>query len=162
LTASYTAADFRHAYDADAAPDGSNTTVAIITAGTDLVQVRANLQQAERDAGLPYVPTTVVQTEPVPDPQATDNDGEWDLDSQSSSGIAWNVKQIVFYNGAALDTGITLGTNRFVSDNLAKALNISIGGCEIVNSVVGAIATDDQAFMQAQAQGQTVFVSSGD
>jgi PKD repeat protein len=162
LTASYTAADFRRAYDADAAPDGSNTTVAIISAGTDLVQVRADLQQAERDAGLPYIPVSVVQTEPVPDPQASENDGEWDLDSQSASGIAYNVKQIIFYNGAALDTGITLGANQFAADNVAKALNISIGGCEVINAAVGAVDTDDQAFMQAVAQGQTVFVSSGD
>ena len=162
LQASFTAADFRRAYNADAAPDGSNTTVAIISAGTDLVQVRADLQQAERDAGLPYIPTTVVQTEPVPDPQASENDGEWDLDSQSASGIAYNVKQIIFYNGTNLDTGITLGANQFATDNIAKALNISIGGCELINAVVGAVATDDQAFMQAVAQGQTVFVSSGD
>lgn len=162
LTASYTAADFRRAYDADAAPDGANTSVAIISAGTDLVQVRADLQQAERDAGLPYIPVSVVQTEAVPDPQDTANDGEWDLDSQSSTGIAWNVRQVIFYNGAALDSGITLGANQFVADNVAKALNISIGGCEVINSAVGAVATDDQVFMQAVAQGQTVFVSSGD
>ena len=162
LTASYTAADFRRAYNADAAPDGSGTTVAIISAGTDLVQVRADLQQAERDAGLPYVPVTVVQTEPVPDPQVTDNDGEWDLDSQSASGIAYNVKQIIFYNGTNLDSGITLGANRFAADNVAKALNISIGGCETLNALLGDLQTDDQAFMQAAAQGQTVFVSSGD
>jgi len=162
LTASYTAADFRRAYDADAAPDGSATTVAIISAGTDIVQVRADLQQAEHDAGLPYIPVSVVQTEPVPNPQATDNDGEWDLDSQSSSGIAYNVNRIIFYNGTDLDTGITLGANQFAADNIAKALNISIGGCEIINSVTGAVDTDDQAFMQAVAQGQTVFVSSGD
>jgi PKD repeat protein len=162
LTATYTAANFRHAYDADAAPDASGTTIAIITAGTDLVQVRADLAQAERDAGLPYVPTSVVQTEPLPSPQATANDDEWDLDSQSSSGIAYNVQQIIFYNGASLDTGITLGANQFAADNIAKALNISIGGCESVNEIGGALATDDQAFMQAAAQGQTVFVSSGD
>lgn len=162
LTASYTAADFRRAYDADAAPDGSATTVAIISAGTDLVQVRADLQQAERDAGLPYVPVSVVQTEPVADPQVSENDGEWDLDSQSASGIAYNVKQIIFYNGTGLDTGITLGANRFAADNIAKALNISIGGCEVLNAVIGDLDTDDQAFMQAAAQGQTVFVSSGD
>ncbi|MEO5624157.1 MAG: protease pro-enzyme activation domain-containing protein [Dokdonella sp.] len=162
LTASFTAADFRRAYDADAAPDGSNTTVAIISGGTDLVQVRADLQQAEHDAGLPFIPTTVIQTEPVPQTQATANDGEWDLDSQSSSGIAYNVKRIIFYNGDSLDTSITLGANQFAADNVAKALNISIGGCESLTALLGGLATDDQAFMQAVAQGQTVFVSSGD
>ncbi len=162
LTSTYTAADFRKAYDADAAPDGSGTTVAIISGGTDLIQVRADLQQAERDAGLPYVPTSVVQLEPVPNPQTTDNDGEWDLDSQSASGMAYNVKQIIFYNGASLDTGITLGANQFAVDNKAKALNISIGGCEALDSVLGEMATVDQSFKQAVAQGQTVFVSAGD
>ena len=162
LTATYTAAAFRKAYNADAAPDGSNTTVAIISGGTDLVQARADLQQAERDAGLPYIPTTVVQTEGVPTPQVSGNDAEWDLDSQSSSGLAYNVKHIIFYNGNGLDTSITLGAAQFVADNKAKALNISIGGCEVLNQVLGGLATDDQEFMQAEAQGQTVFVSSGD
>jgi subtilase family serine protease len=97
LTETYTAAALRMAYDADATPDGSNTVVAISTAGTDLKQVQLDLQQAERDAGLPYVPTEVVQSAPIPDPQVPGNDDEWDLDSQSASGIGTNVNKIIFY-----------------------------------------------------------------
>ncbi|MGH8538939.1 MAG: S53 family peptidase, partial [Stenotrophobium sp.] len=162
LQPTFTPDAFRKAYDAGTTPEGANTTVAIISGGTDLSQVMLDLRQAERDFKLPYVPVSIKQVGPVPTPQVTDNDGEWDLDSQSSSGIAGNVKQITFYNGTGLDDGITLGANKFATDNTAKALNISIGGCESVNFASGTVATDDQAFMQAEAQGQTVFVSSGD
>ncbi|MGH8539749.1 MAG: PKD domain-containing protein, partial [Stenotrophobium sp.] len=152
----------RKAYDAGTTPEGANTTVAIISGGTDLSQVILDLRQAEKDFNLPFVPVSIEQVDPVPNPQTPGNDDEWDLDSQSSSGIAGNVKQIIFYNGTALDDAITLGANKFATDNTAKALNISIGGCESVNFALGTVATDDQAFMQAASQGQTVFVSAGD
>jgi PKD repeat protein len=162
LTETYTAAALRMAYDADATPDGSNTVVAISTAGTDLKQVQLDLQQAERDAGLPYVPTTVVQSAPIPDPQVPGNDDEWDLDSQSASGIGTNVKEIIFYNATDLGDSLVMAYNDFATQNRAKMGNMSYGGCETLDYVEGSVAANDQAFMQAVMQGQTWFASSGD
>ncbi|WP_428310498.1 protease pro-enzyme activation domain-containing protein [Hydrocarboniphaga sp.] len=158
----FTAAAFRKAYNADAISTGANSTLGIITGGTDLLQVIADLRQVETETGLPYVPVEIRQLADVPDPQVTDNDGEWDLDSQSASGIAGNLKKIIFYNGAGLDDGIDLGTDKFVSDNEAQALNISIGGCEALNVLLGSSDIEDPLYMKAAAQGQTVFVSAGD
>jgi PKD repeat protein len=160
--ATFTAAAFRKAYNADAIATGANSTLGIITGGTDLLQVIADLRQVETETGLPYVPVEIRQLADVPDPQVTGNDGEWDLDSQSASGIAGNLKKIIFYNGAGLDDGIDLGTDKFVSDDEAKALNISIGGCEALNVLLGSSDIEDPLYMMAAAQGQTVFVSAGD
>jgi PKD repeat protein len=158
----FTAAAFRQAYHADDIGTGANATLGIITGGTDLLQVIADLRQVETETGLPYVPVEIRQLAAVPDPQTTDNDGEWDLDSQSSSGIAGNLKKIIFYNGSSLDDGITLGADLFVTENQAKALNISIGGCEALNVLLGSSTAEDAIYMKAMAQGQTVFVSAGD
>lgn len=153
----FTPADLRTAYNADAMVDGSNTFLGIATEGDDLSQVIADLHQAEKVYGLPYVPTEVVQTAPLPDPQDTSGDGEWDLDSQSASGIARNLKGIIFYNSSDLGDSLLATYNQFVTENRAVALNMSYGGCDL-----GGNDADDQAFMQGNAQGQTFFVSSGD
>ncbi|NGY06931.1 protease pro-enzyme activation domain-containing protein [Solimonas terrae] len=162
LNETFTAAAFRKAYNADATPTGANTTIGIISGGSDLAQVIADLRQAETDAGLPYVPVEVKQVTDLPDPQDHSGDSEWDLDSQSATGIATNLKKVIFYNGAGLDDAILNGTNQFVTDNVAKALNISIGGCEALNVLLGDSDMEDQLYMEAMAQGQTVFVSAGD
>ncbi|NKF23950.1 protease pro-enzyme activation domain-containing protein [Solimonas marina] len=162
LNESFTAAAFRKAYDADATPTGAGTTMGIISGGDDLSQVIADLRQAESETGLPYVPVEVKQVTDLADPQDNSGDGEWDLDSQSMTGIATNVQKLIFYNGAGLDDAILNGANQFVTDDEAKALNISIGGCESINVLLGDAAAEDQIFMEAEAQGQTVFVSAGD
>jgi subtilase family serine protease len=58
------------------------------------------------------------------------------------------------------DANLTQGYNRAVSDNLAKAINVSLGGCE--TAFQGSEATQDQIFQTAVAQGQMFSVSSGD
>ncbi len=160
LNMTFLPAAFVKAYDAESTPDGSATVVAISTGGTDLSGPLADIRAFERFAGLPFVPISVVQTAPVPATQTPDNDGEWDLDVQYSTGIAGNVKGVIFYNGAGIgDLGSLQG---FANDNKAKLLNMSFGGCETVDEAAGDIAMDDMAFMQMVMQGQTAFASSGD
>ncbi len=162
LNASFTPAAFRKAYDAGTTAEGSNTVVAISTAGSDLVQVTADLRQAERDNGLPYVPVEVNQVAPLPDPQDPSGDGEWDLDSQSSTGIAGNVNKLIFYNATDLGDSLSMAYDKFAEDAVARIGNMSYGGCEALDILVGSAATDDQLFMRAVAQGQTWFASAGD
>ncbi len=158
----YTPLAFRTAYDAGTTSQGSNTVIAISTEGDDLSTVIADLRQAERDNNLPFVPVTVVQSAPLPDPVDTSGDDEWDLDSQSSTGIAGNVKQVIFYNTSDLGDSLINAYNDFTTQNIARVGNMSYGGCEILDDATGATATNDQAFMQAVAQGQTWFASAGD
>lgn len=163
LYGGYNAAQFQSYYNAGSTPTGAGTAVAIVSAGDDLSTVISDLRIAEARNGLPVVPVTVSQVVPLPSPQDTSGDGEWALDSQSATGIAGGVKQLIFYNTASLATADLLAaTNQFAVDNIAKAGNMSYGGCEALNALLGGLDASDQTFMQAVAQGQTWFASSGD
>ena len=110
------------------------------------------------------------QVVPVPDPQDTAGDGEWDLDSQSITGLAYNVKKLIFYNTASLnDSDLLIANDAFATDNVAKVGNMSYGGCEDVEDTtlrdtLGTVGTSvfDEVFAEAIAQGQTWSASSGD
>jgi subtilase family serine protease len=161
LNGSYDAAEFQTVYNAGTTPTGSGTSLAIISAGDDLSQVVKDLRQYETLKGLPQVPVRIVDVEPTG--TDTSGDDEWDLDSQSSSGIAGNLKELVFYNAASLgDADLLLAYNAFVTEDKAKIGNMSYGGCEALDALAGGTAASDQAYMQAVAQGQTFFASAGD
>jgi subtilase family serine protease len=161
LNLSYDAAQFQTVYDAGSTPTGGNTVLAIISGGDDLSQVVSDLRQYEAEYGLPQVPVRIVNVEtPGTD---TSGDDEWDLDSQSSSGIAGNLKQLVFYNtGSLASADLLLAFNAFTAEDSAQIGNMSFGGCEALDELAGSTAASDQAYMQAVAQGQTFFASAGD
>jgi len=152
--------EYAKIYDAAGVPTGSNTSTAVFAEG-DLTQVMKDLRQEETNDGLPRVPYSVV---PVgfgsPDVSGLD---EWDLDTQSSSGIAGNVKHLYVYDvGSLSDADVGLEFNRFVTDDLAKTGNASFGECESFPAIDGFMLMGDQIAEQAAAQGQTIFASSGD
>lgn len=151
---------FATAYDAGSVPTASNTTVAIFMAG-DVSAVLTDLRAEEQQDGLPQVPVTIVNT----DPASTDTSGadEWDLDSQSSAGIAGTFKEAIWYVASSLgDMPLLTSLNRWVTDNRAIAANASFSECESAAKNSGYLAASDQILMQAAAQGQSLFTSSGD
>ena len=152
--------DFQKAYNAGTVATGSATSVAIFAEG-DLTGVLKDLKQFETTFNQPVVPVTVIQTGlPSPDVAGVD---EWDLDSQSSTGIAGGVKHLYFYDATSLsDADLAIAFNRFVTQKLAKAGNASFGECDVFPYLSGAMFADDQVFAQAAAQGQTIFASTGD
>jgi PKD repeat protein len=160
----------RTAYDAGTTSTGGNTVVAVVSAGSDLQQVITDLRQFELENQLPLVPVEVRQVEPVPSPQDTSGDSEWDLDSQSITGLAYNVKKLIFYNTASLnDSDLILANDAFATEDIAKVGNMSYGGCEDVEDStlkdnLGSVGTGvfDEVFAEAVAQGQTWSASSGD
>lgn len=159
-TPPYSGPQYQVAYDAGATTTGVNTSIGIVTEG-DLTQVPKDLRQYEAEFNLPQVPYQIVPT----GVQTSDTAGldEWDLDSQSSSGIAQNLKQIIFYNAGSLaDADLTPAFERIVSDNHVKAVNMSFGGCETIEYLSGAMLLDDIAFEQGAAEGITFFAASGD
>jgi PKD repeat protein len=168
--AGLTPGNLRTAYDAGTTSTGGNTVVAVVSAGSDLQQVIADLRQFELENQLPLVPVEVRQVEPVPNPQDTSGDGEWDLDSQSITGLAYSVKKLIFYNTGSLnDADLILANDAFATENIAKVGNMSYGGCEDVEDStlkdnLGSIGTNvfDEVFAEAVAQGQTWSASSGD
>ena len=159
-TPAFDAKDVQTFYDATAAPTGSATTVAVISEG-DVSGTVSDLRYAENKLGLPVVPVTVVKV----GLSSADTAGaaEWDLDTQSSTGMAQNVQALYLYDTTSLsDSDIANAYSKWVGDNLARLGNSSFGECEYSAWLDGAMKVDDNLFMQAAAQGQTMFVSTGD
>ena len=168
--AGLTPGNLRTAYDAGTTSTGGNTVVAVVSEGSDLQQVIADLRQFELENQLPLIPVEVRQVEPVPNPQDTSGDDEWALDSQSITGLAYNVKELIFYNTASLnDSDTILANDAFATDDIATVGNMSYGGCEDVEDStlkdnLGSVGTNvfDEVFAEAVAQGQTWSASAGD
>jgi pseudomonalisin len=156
----FDAAGVQKFYDVGYIPDGSDTAVAVISEG-DVSGVVNDLRYAESKQNLPQVPVTVVNAGLAsPDTAGTD---EWDLDSQSSTGMAQNVKTLYFYVATSMtDSDIASAYSKWIGDDLANLGNSSFGECEYSAWLDGAMKVDDNLFMQAAAQGQTMFASTGD
>ncbi len=143
-------------YSVGSAPTAGNTTVGIIAEG-NLTQPVIDLTTFETNNRLPAVPVSVINAgTPSADTSAN---VEWSLDSQTIVGMSGGVKQINFYVAPSFAwSDMALAINRAVSDNTARVVNMSIGGCENWAPT----ASMDVLFEMAVAQGQTFSVSTGD
>ncbi len=151
--------DFPIAYDAKYVPTAG--TYAIFMYG-DVRAVLTDLRTAEKNNGLSNAPVSIVLADGK---QGTDTSGadEWDLDSQSSRGIAGEVQQEIWYvSSDGTDASILETYNRWVTDDLASGASASFGDCELYAKSTGEETSNDPVFMEAAAQGQTLFSSSGD
>ena len=151
--------NFASIYGASSLPSATTGTIGIITAGK-VTQTITDLKSFASSAGypVPNVTTTVVGTAGT----STSGTDEWNMDSQSSLAAAGgSISHMILYNVNGLsDASLSLGYNKAVTDNLARAINVSLGGCE---SDEGSVETSqDQIFQSAVAQGQMFSVSSGD
>jgi pseudomonalisin/xanthomonalisin len=149
-------------YNATSLPNGANTTVGIITAGS-LTQTLKDLATFVKNQKL-ATPTTSTVNVGGTGTSSSSGPTEWDIDSQDSLGAAGGVlKSMIFYNAKALtDNDMASMFSRAVSDNKAKVINVSLGECETDAKNDGSMATDDQTFEAGIAQGQTFAVSTGD
>ena len=151
--------NFAAIYGASSLPSATSATIGIITQGK-VTQTITDLKSFASSAGypVPNVTTTVLGT------ASSDTSGvdEWNMDTQSSLAAAGgSISHMILYNVNSLsDANLSLGYNRAVTDNLAKAINVSLGGCETDEGSVE--ASQDQIFQSAVAQGQMFSVSSGD
>jgi subtilase family serine protease len=127
----------------------------------DVSGVITDLRTAEKAFGLPQVPVTVVQVGLAsPDTSGAD---EWDLDTQYSSGMAGYLKRLYIYATTSLtDSDLALEFSRWATDDKAKAASASLGECEVFPYLDGSMLADDNTFLEAAAQGQTFFASTGD
>ena len=151
--------NFASIYGASSLPSATTGTIGIITSGK-VTQTITDLKSFASSAGypVPNVTTTVVGTAGT----STSGVDEWNMDSQSSLAAAGgSISHMILYNVNSLsDSALSLGYNKAVTDNLARAINVSLGGCE---SDEGSVETSqDQIFQTAVAQGQMFSVSSGD
>ncbi|WP_144030058.1 protease pro-enzyme activation domain-containing protein [Burkholderia sp. AU16741] len=148
--------DFPRIYSVGSAPAAVNTIVGIIAEG-DVTQSVIDLATFESNNHLPAVPVSVIHAGlSSGDTSATT---EWSLDSQTIVGMSGGLKQLNFYVARSFAwSDMALAINRAVTDNTARVINMSIGGCE--NWAPTAVI--DTLFQLAVAQGQTFSVSSGD
>ena len=158
--AAYGPKDFWSIYDAPSGQTGSGQQLAIITEG-DVSQPKQDLAKFEQTFGLPAVAWNQINVgTPSSDTSGAD---EWDLDSQYSTGFAPGVSQLDVYVGPSLnDQDIVTTINRWVTDDLTKQGSFSAGECELLAYAAGMTDSLDAVLQQADAQGQTMFFSSGD
>ncbi|TAM93911.1 MAG: xanthorhodopsin, partial [Rhodanobacteraceae bacterium] len=152
---------FPSIYGGTSLPTASGVTVGIISNG-NLTQTLSDLNAFTSQNGLAAVTTQIVNT----DGTGTDTSGtpEWDLDSQDIVGMGGGqVGKIVFYDIPTLaNSSMVDDFNTVVTANAAKVINVSLGECETSAEGDGSAAAADAIFQQADAQGQTFSVSSGD
>ena len=152
--------DIASLYGAPAGQTGAGQSVSVIAEG-DVSGPQADLVTFENKFGLPHVPWTTIQVgAPSTDTSGSD---EWDLDTQYSTGLAPNVTGLNVYDGPSLANDDILATiNRWVSDNSTRQASFSAGECEVLAAATGFTDSLDTVLAQAVAQGQTLFVSTGD
>jgi pseudomonalisin len=145
-------------YDAPSNATGSGQRVTVIAEGK-LTQVVTDLRTFETRFGLPEVPVSIVG----PGSSDTAGQDEYDLDTQYSTGEAPDASGLTVYDGASLSNDDILSIiNQWVTDNSTKQASFSAGECEVLAAVTGLTTSLDQTLKQAEAQGQSLFVSSGD
>ncbi len=153
--------EFSPIYSSTGVATAAGVTVGIITQGA-ITQSITDLNTYTTNNGLAAVTTQTVNT------NGTSSDiagvSEWDLDSQSIVGMGGGaVGKIIFYNiPTLLDSDLTADFNKAVTANVAKIINVSLGGCETDFHNSGSAAAQDQIFAAGDAQGQTFSISTGD
>jgi pseudomonalisin/xanthomonalisin len=157
----HAATDFSPIYDADSLPPASRSVIGIIAQG-DVSPAIADLNTLASEAGFPTPVTRVVIADHAS--SDTSNEIEWDIDSQSSLASAGGqAASVTFYVASTLDDApLVAAYNAAVTDNTAKAINVSLGECEINAQQSGHEAAVDAIYQIAVAQGQMFSVSSGD
>ncbi len=156
----YDPATFNIAYDAGSTPAATNTEVAIFVVGNPTVGI-SDFRYGETQFGLPRVPINEIHVQPQ-SADATGN-GEWTLDMTYAQGMAYNLKALDLYEVATFSfTDMTVALNKWASDDRAPIMNASVGGCEVFPYQSGDMLVADMILVEAAAQGQTLFASTGD
>jgi subtilase family serine protease len=157
-------------YDAPSTNMGNGQTMAIFGWGvTD--PVIPDLRSFEAEWGLPGVPISVKKygDTSTPDTSGDGATGEWELDTQASTGMAPNVTGETLYFARHNDDTESLASFvGWVNDKHGPLQgSASFGECENVGNA-NAILTDgmevpgDKILEQAAAEGRTLFSSTGD
>lgn len=151
--------EFASIYGAGSTATASTINVGIITQGS-MSNVLNDFQSFLGQNGLGNIPMNVVKVDGGG--SDTSGDGEWDMDSQAIVGVSGGVKALYLYDIPQLSTqDLVDDFSRATTDNVVRVVNVSIGGCESGSETNGA-ATGDDVFQEADAEGMTFSVSSGD
>ena len=147
--------DIKPAYTAGITGAGQSITI-ISASNVDLSLVQAYQSLFGLSANLPQV--IVDGTDPGENGAAT----EAYLDLEIANSVAPGATVMLYTSGGSvLADGLALAAMRAVEDDLAGVISTSYGECELELGQSGN-AFWSALWQQAAAQGQTVFVSSGD
>jgi subtilase family serine protease len=152
--------EFVKVYNGGNTSAGAGTTMAVFAEGK-LTQTIKDLRLAESKQNLPQTPVSLVNA----GPQSSDTSGadEWDLDTQTSTGVAPRASRLYIYVATSLsDSDLSKAINKWVTQDVARSGSASLGECDVLPYLDGAMKVDDTALAQAAAQGQTFFASTGD
>jgi pseudomonalisin len=157
-------------YDQPSTNLGNGQSMAIFGWGvTD--PVVPDLRNFEAEWGLPAVPVTVKEygDTSTPDTSGDGATGEWELDTQASTGMAPNVtSETLYFAHHNSETDSLAAFAAWVNDKKGPLQgSASFGECENVGNA-GAVLTDgmevpgDKILEQAVVEGRTLFASTGD
>jgi pseudomonalisin len=157
-------------YDQPSTNLGNGQSMAIFGWGvTD--GVVSDLRSFETEWNLPQVPVAVKYygDTSTPDTSGDGATGEWELDTQASTGMAPNVvSETLYFAHHNTDADVLASIVGWVSDRKGPVQgSASYGECENVGNG-GAILTDgletagDKVLEQAVIEGRTLFASTGD
>ena len=162
LGGGYAPADIRTAYDIPAQTSSAKTEIlGLFEQGG---YFKSDITTYEKQYKLPAVKITSrsvngASTAPV----ANGVDVEAALDIDAGLGMNPAIPQIIIYIDGADSFTVALvdSFNAMAQDNKAKVISVSYGQDEVMQGTPG-IKAENNALMQLQTQGQTVFVSAGD
>lgn len=176
IPGSFTVGDVANFYNINplykAGITGKGSTVAIVTLSNFYP---ADAQTYWTGIGLTTKPNRISQVHVDGGSVIDGGSGETALDVEQSGGLAPDA-DIIVYDAPNAGNGFVDAFAQAVSDNTAESISTSWGGPELFNfaalNVAGASITDTsdagdlqafhQIFMEAAAQGQSVFAASGD
>ncbi len=153
------------AYDDTSMKPATATTTAIIASG-NMAPTIANLRYAEHQLGFPKVPVQVIYDGPkagIVNGNPLTGNLEWDLDTQISTMVPKAVRQLDIYDvDTFTDPEVARAINLFVAQDKATALSASLGECDTIAFLDGAMLATDDALAEGALQGQSMFASTGD
>jgi subtilase family serine protease len=111
---------------------------------------------------LPHVPLQNVLVDGVSGiPSGGGGPAEVTLDIELQIALAPGASKVIVYEGPNSTAGVVDTYNRIATDNLAKQISTSWGLPEASNSA-SARSSENSAFQQMAAQGQSIFAAAGD
>lgn len=169
--------DFQTLYGADSLPPATDIDVGIISVG-DMTQTLTDFQNflTGNSLSAPAVAIECIANPAGPTPAGDANCSawgdqgtiEWDLDSQDIIGMSGGVKSLTFYSAQDFSSsGLIAAINAAVTENKARVIDMSIGGCERYSDSGqggdGSAQVVDAIFETGAAtNGQTFSISTGD
>jgi len=156
----YAPTDLRTAYDIPAQTNSNKTEVLALFEESGYPA--SDMTAYDKQYNLAPVPTKLISV----NGSGTGPGGatiEVDLDQQSAIGMNPNLAQILMYidGNGSFSSQLVDSFNQIAQDNLATVLSVSYGLDENQQGQA-AVKAENTALTQLQAEGITVFVSSGD